>query len=288
MTLIRTGRGVVTIDPRAPTGGIRAVMSNFDIDGADVKPEHQTFLRTRVIPIMVGPAARCWLQGSASRSGPDAHNQALSERRANAVQAFLVANGVQASRINASAVGESQANPARLENAPDRAVAVLAAPLYRPPPPPPPRPVPTAPPTNTAFKLKVHAEIQAGEGGIGEQIYIQIWDVRNSLTTFYVYTGGGIGASPLPVGGTLAGPWNDFTTTGPLGVAEFGGPARFTSAGAGPWTLNYLNMMGMPRGTATVPNPLDLSTGFTMGIGGSSTVGGMVPVDPTPWPFSGP
>jgi hypothetical protein len=288
VTLVRTGPGVVTIDPRAPSGGVRAVMSNFDIDGADVKREHQTFLRSRVIPILTGPSARAWLQGSASHSGSDRHNQALSERRAHAVEAFLVANGVQVSRLNVSAVGESQANPARLENAPDRAVAILAAPLYRPPPPPPRRPVPTAPPTNTHFRLKVHAEINAGEGGIVEQIYIQIWDVTHSITCFYQYTGGGIGASPLPVGGTLAGPWNDFDTTGPVSVVEFGGPARFTTAGAGPWTLNYLNMMGMPRGTATTPNPLSLSTGFTMGVGGSSTVGGMIPADRTPWPFSGP
>jgi hypothetical protein len=288
MTLIHTGPGVVTIDPRAPTGGVRAIMSNFDIDGADVKREHQTFLRSRVIPIMVGPAARCWLQGSASRSGPDAYNQALSQRRADAVKLFLVANGVAASRINVSAIGEREASPAHLEFAPDRAVAVLAAPLYTPPPPPPRRPVPTAPPTNTRFRLKVHAELNAGEGGIVEQIYIQIWDVDHSLTCFYVYTGGGMGASPLPVGGTLVGPWNDFTTTGPLNVCEFDGPARFTTFGAGPWTLNYLNMMGMPRGTATVPNPLSLSTGFTMGVGGSSTVGAMAPVDESPWPFAGP
>lgn len=288
MTLVHTGPGVVTVDPRAPAGGIRAVMSNFDIDGADVKREHQTFLATRVVPILTGANARGWLQGSASRSGPDAHNQRLSERRARAVEAFLVARGVQASRLNVSAVGESQASPARLENAPDRAVAILAAPLYTPPPVPPPRPVPTAPATNTQFRLKVLAALNAGEGGIVEQIYIQIWDVRNSVACFYQYTGGGIGASPLPVGGTLAGPWNDFTTTGPLSVVEFGGPARFTTAGAGPWTLNYLNMMGMPRGTATSPNPLSLSTGFTMGVGGSSTVGGMVPADRTPWPFSGP
>src|SRR3954451_4425823 len=31
MTLVHTGPGVVTIDPRAPVGGVRAVMSNFDI-----------------------------------------------------------------------------------------------------------------------------------------------------------------------------------------------------------------------------------------------------------------
>jgi hypothetical protein len=140
MTLIHTGPGIVTIDPHAPAGGVRAVMSNFDIDGADVKREHQTFLTTRIVPILTGPNARAWLQGSASHSGSDAHNQALSERRARAVATFLAAHGVPALRLTVSAIGESQANPARLENSPDRAVAILAAPLLRPPPPPLPHP----------------------------------------------------------------------------------------------------------------------------------------------------
>jgi hypothetical protein len=134
----------------------------------------------------------------------------------------------------------------------------------------------------------VLAALGAGEVGTVDRIYIQIWDVSHSVTCFYEYTGGGIGASVLPIGGTLSGPWNDFRTTGPVAVVEFGGPARFTTAGAGPWTVNYLNMMGMPRGTATSPNPLSLSTGFTMGLGASTTVGGMIPADPNPWPFSGP
>jgi hypothetical protein len=149
--------------------------------------------------------------------------------------------------------------------------------------------VPTAPPTNTAFRIRVLAELNGGAGGaVVQQIYIQIWDVSHSLTCFYQYTGGGGGASVLPIGGTLSGPWNDFHTTGPVSVVDFGGPARFTTGGAGPWTLNYLNMMGMPPGTATSPNPLSLSTGFTMGLGVSTTVGGMIPADPNPWPFSGP
>lgn len=288
MTLIRTGPGVVTTDPRVPAGGIRAVMSNFDIDGADVKREFQTFLMTRVVPILTGPRARGWLQGSASHTGSDAHNLALSERRARAVEAFLVANGVAASRLTVSAVGESEANPLVSENAPDRAVGVLAAPLLSPPPPPP-RPAPSAPPTNTDFRLRVLAELDGGAGGaVVQQIYIQIWDVSYGITCFYQYTGAGGGASVLPIGATLQGPWNNFRTTGPLNVCEFGGAARFTTAGAGPWTLNYLNMMSMPRGTATSPNPLSLSTGFTIGLGASTTVGRMIPADRNPWPFTGP
>jgi hypothetical protein len=35
-------------------------------------------------------------------------------------------------------------------------------------------------------------------------------------------------------------------------------------------------MMGLPKGVATSPNPLELETGFTMGLGISTTVGEMV------------
>jgi hypothetical protein len=47
-------------------------------------------------------------------------------------------------------------------------------------------------------------------------------------------------------------------------------------------------MMGLPPGIATVPRVLDISTGFTIGLGTSTSVGTMVIVDSTPWPFSGP
>jgi hypothetical protein len=84
----------------------------------------------------------------------------------------------------------------------------------------------------------------------------------------------------------LKGPWNDFETTGEVAVDEFGGAARFTTGGAGSYTLNYLNMMQMPRGTKTSPNPLELSTGVTVGIGLSTGVGGMFLQSTSP--FHGP
>jgi hypothetical protein len=117
-------------------------------------------------------------------------------------------------------------------------------------------------------------------------LYFQIWDPAHSVSSLYEYTGGGIGVSVRSVSATMSGPWNDFRTTGPVAVNEFGGAARFTTGGAGSYTLNYLNMMQMPRGTATSPNPLSLSTGFTVGAGGSTTVGYMALV--TTGPFVGP
>jgi hypothetical protein len=70
-------------------------------------------------------------------------------------------------------------------------------------------------------------------------------------------------------------------------VSGGSGAARFTTGGAGNHTLNFLNIMSMPRGTATIPNPLSISTGFTVGIGGSTTIGALERTGPA-MPFAGP
>jgi OmpA family len=141
MTLVRTGPGQISTFPQVPVGGVRATLHNFDIDGPTPKPEHITFLRSSVIPILAGKNARIWLQGSASRSGTAAHNLVLSRQRADAVVAILVANGVQSAQVHSDAVGARMVTPHVSEAEMDRAVNLLAAPLAIPPPPPP-RPTP--------------------------------------------------------------------------------------------------------------------------------------------------
>jgi hypothetical protein len=56
-------------------------------------------------------------------------------------------------------------------------------------------------------------------------------------------------------------------------VSEFEGAARFSSYGGLSLTWNYLNMMGLPPGIATVPNPLSINTGITIGLGASTSAG---------------
>lgn len=283
-----TGPGRVSTNPNVPVGGIRAVMSNYDIDVDTLKPEHVNFLNTRVVPAVVGRTARVWLQGSASSTGTAAHNLALSRRRAEGVASYLRSRGVPASQLQIDAVGEGFATTTPAENAGDRAVSLLAAPLVSPPPAPiptPPRPVAT--PTATAFRVRLIGGIGAGARVIAiDRLYFQIWDPAHSVSSIYEYTGGGIGVSVRRVSATMVGPWNDFATTGAVAVNEFVGAARFTTGGAGSYTLNYFNMMQMPRGTATRPNPLSISTGFTVGAGGSTTVGYLALV--STGPFSGP
>jgi OOP family OmpA-OmpF porin len=48
------------------------------------------------------------IDGYTDSIGSDAYNQKLSERRANAVKAYLVSQGIAASRITAKGFGKSQ------------------------------------------------------------------------------------------------------------------------------------------------------------------------------------
>ncbi len=289
IVLKQTGPGKIAESTAAPVGGVRASLFNYDIDGGDPKPEHVAFLARRVAPILKGKAARCWLQGSASHTGSDAHNLQLSKTRVDKVVAYLVGQGVDRNRLLPSYVGESMASMKVAEAEGDRAVSVLCAPLISPPVHPQP-PSPPTPKTTTKFRIRELGGISGGIGPVAfDHLYFQIWDPQNQLTTFYQYSAGGAGKGlkggpPLSV--TLQGPWNDFVTTARLGTDEFGGAARFTTAGTMWWTMNIVNFMGLPRGIKTDPNPTEISTGFTVGLGAATSVGRMVR-GPT-YPFTGP
>ncbi len=160
-----TGPGRVTTSNVVPVGGVRAVMSNYDIDVDTPKPEHLVFLNSRVIPVLLGHRARIWLQGSASHTGTAAHNMALSQRRAENVAQYLNSRGVPTSQMQIEWVGEGLAANGIPENADDRAVSLLAAPLLAPPRPTPPTPAPTprTTPTNTLFKIRLLGGLSGGE-----------------------------------------------------------------------------------------------------------------------------
>jgi hypothetical protein len=162
-----TGPGRLSVNPNAASGGIRAVMSNFDIDVDTPKAEHINFLNTRVLPLILSRRARIWLQGGASSTGTAAHNMALSRRRADSVARYLESRGVPGNQLQIDAVGEGFATTTPAENADDRAVSLLAAPLLAPPPPtptPPSRPAATPTPTATAFRVRLVGASVAARG----------------------------------------------------------------------------------------------------------------------------
>jgi len=137
-------------------------------------------------------------------------------------------------------------------------------------------------PKGTHFKIKAAVGVNAGDGVVGDFIVFQIWDTDNNLVQEYNYYGGGLGAG-TPSSVTTEGPWNDFSTEKPVGVWAFQGPARWTSAGAGPASKNILHIpfpLGTDKGVY-----MQVNTGTTIGAGASTTVGLMVPASQDPVPF---
>ena len=130
---------------------------------------------------------------------------------------------------------------------------------------------------NTRFKIRMHANLNVAAVAAADFCIFEIWDEKAKLTSFYTYWAGGISKGVLPgwLSATLKGPWNEMVVTKAIGANEFSGAARFTSGGAGSRSKNYINFMGLPSGVLTVPNPLPIETGFTIGIGASTSVGRM-------------
>ena len=90
---------------------------HFDFDKSTLKPEAQAILKRNIQLLKDNPKAKVRIAGYTSASGTDAYNQKLSERRANAVQEYLINEGV-ITRDRLSTIGYGEANPAMYEAAP--------------------------------------------------------------------------------------------------------------------------------------------------------------------------
>jgi outer membrane protein OmpA-like peptidoglycan-associated protein len=79
----------------------------FDWDSAVLTAEAKNIIRTAAQAARQGNVTRIEVTGHADRSGPDAYNMGLSRRRAEAVKAELLADGLSAGEISVMAKGES-------------------------------------------------------------------------------------------------------------------------------------------------------------------------------------
>jgi OmpA-OmpF porin, OOP family len=78
----------------------------FDVDQADLKPGGMQQL-TRVAEFLrQNPDRNVLVEGHTDSTAPDSYNLALSQRRANAVEEFLITQGVEPTRIVATGYGE--------------------------------------------------------------------------------------------------------------------------------------------------------------------------------------
>lgn len=90
---------------------------HFDFDKSTLKPEARTILKRNVQVLKDNPRAHVRIAGYTSASGTDEHNQKLSERRAKAVEDYLINEGlISSDRLTRIGYGES--DPASYEAAP--------------------------------------------------------------------------------------------------------------------------------------------------------------------------
>ncbi len=78
----------------------------FDWNDARLTPEAQTILRSAVSSFRSAGMARIQVAGYADRSGTDSYNEGLSQRRAEAVKAFLVREKVDVGAMSTDSFGE--------------------------------------------------------------------------------------------------------------------------------------------------------------------------------------
>jgi outer membrane protein OmpA-like peptidoglycan-associated protein len=79
----------------------------FDTDKSDIRASAQKYIDEAVTELKAVPSAKAELYGTTDSTGSADHNKALSASRNAAVQAALVAAGIDASRITTAAEGES-------------------------------------------------------------------------------------------------------------------------------------------------------------------------------------
>jgi len=79
----------------------------FDTNSARLGPASDDILAHAVSVLQANPSVSVSVEGHTDSQGSDAYNQALSERRAQAVVDYLVAHGISSSRLRAGGHGET-------------------------------------------------------------------------------------------------------------------------------------------------------------------------------------
>ena len=107
---VRIAKGAVPLYDRLSTDGkIVTYAITFDVGKATIKPE-STGEINRITKLMQDdPSLKFEVQGHCDNTGSDAVNDPLSQKRAEAIVAALIANGISADRL--SAVGKGSHEP---------------------------------------------------------------------------------------------------------------------------------------------------------------------------------
>lgn len=95
-----------TINAAAAMGNANAVY--FAFDSSDLDAQGQAVLNQQAQFLKSDPSARVQISGHTDERGSREYNMALGERRAKSAQAYLVSQGIDASRTEAVSFGEDQ------------------------------------------------------------------------------------------------------------------------------------------------------------------------------------
>lgn len=80
----------------------------FDVNQSDIKPAFYETLNSVALVLKEFDKTTVSVYGHADATGSDSYNQALSERRASSVSAYLASQGVKGQRLHAVGFGESK------------------------------------------------------------------------------------------------------------------------------------------------------------------------------------
>jgi outer membrane protein OmpA-like peptidoglycan-associated protein len=99
--------------PQQVIDALNLSIINFPKDSAEIPEDNRNLLKQAAEVLKKAPAdTRIEIGGHTDSDGDDAHNQTLSEQRANAVRAELVKNGVNQNALSAKGYGKTGAKAA--------------------------------------------------------------------------------------------------------------------------------------------------------------------------------
>lgn len=96
----------LTAEQRREQEMLQITVFYFDFDQSELKPEAREALVYHANNLKANPGRRIRLEGHADERGTREYNLALGERRAQAVERYLIVQGVSANQIETISYGE--------------------------------------------------------------------------------------------------------------------------------------------------------------------------------------
>jgi len=124
----KPGAGNGVVDQLKSEGRARLYGILFDTDSDHLKDESKPTLESLLAAARTQPTWNFGIEGYTDNVGGDAHNQTLSEKRALSVKAYLVAAGVDATRLTTQGVGAGKpvaSNDTELGRSQNRRVEIV-------------------------------------------------------------------------------------------------------------------------------------------------------------------